>query len=551
MCPILRQIESHVQAAGIPAVGFLSYEASPAFDEALICHDPGDFPLLWFALFEKQEYWTDLPDPENPIHEKIAWRADLSRKDYRQAVQSIKSDLASGKTYQVNFTYRLNACFHLDPYALFHQLHLNQKSDFSAFIQTDRFSLCSGSPELFFELKGKVLRTRPMKGTCSRGRTRDEDDRLAERLCRSPKAQAENVMIVDLIRNDLGRIAKTGSVRVADLYKLEKYPNVWQMTSEVEAMTDASVTEIFQALFPCASVTGAPKAQTMQIIRQLESAPRNGYTGAVGWIAPNRSSRFSVAIRTACVDRKSGTAEFGTGGGVVWDSVADHEFLETLDKASILKKPQPEFQLVETCLWTPEEGYFLLDDHLKRMRDSACFFDFQCVERQIRKTLDGAAEHFPEQPQRVRLLLSRKGSVRVENAALSANPDTPIRLGLALFPVDVRDVFLYHKTTRRKVYEEARAACPDCDDVILWNQKNELTETTIANLVIQRDGQYWTPPVSSGLLNGTYRSCLLKQGIIKEKRLFRNDLNPCQTLYCINSVRRWIKAVLVDQIRER
>lgn len=543
--PLLREIESFTDDEGSEAIGFISYEAAPAFDPALGVYGIGDFPLIWFAFFREKETWTGLPESGESLESGVEWKAELSKFDYKDAVRRIKSRLAAGDTYQVNFTYRLRTPFRADPYTLFLRLHRNQTPKYSTFIQTGRFSVCSGSPELFFELRNRTLRCKPMKGTCARGFTVEQDREAAKNLSNAPKARAENVMIVDMVRNDLGRVADLGSVRVSELFEMEKYPKVWQMTSSVEARTGASVTDILRALFPCASVTGAPKPETMRIIRALEPSPRNVYTGAIGWIGPGRTARFNVAIRTACVDHKSGVAEFGTGGGIVWDSDAELEFKETLDKASILRGTWPDFQLLETLLWTPVEGYFLHERHLSRMHGSADYFDFPFPEAGIREALHGLVRKHPDAPLRIRILLARNGTFRLKKTPLkNAERRSPLRLQWCPFPVQRDSVFLFHKTTHREIYEKARAARPDSEDVILWNEKGEITETTVANLVIQADGKYWTPSVSCGLLGGVYRSWLLEQGEIAEKVLTKADLERCEAVWCVNSVRKWMKAVV-------
>ncbi|NQT26525.1 aminodeoxychorismate synthase component I [candidate division KSB1 bacterium] len=498
-------------------------------------------------MFKDKKKWANLPDPEYNPGEELQWQADISKNGYNKAIEKIKNQLASGATYQVNFTYRLRSPFHGNTYALFHRLQQNMNPLFGAFIKTDHFSICSGSPELFFELDNDSLHSRPMKGTCPRGMTLEQDRQAANELRNSNKNQAENVMIVDMIRNDMGRIATPGSVQVSRLFELEKYSSVWQMTSTVKAGTKASVTNIFEALFPCASITGAPKPQTMKIIRKLEQSPRNIYTGAIGLIGPNRQARFNVAIRTAWIDHRSRIAEFGTGGGIVWDSEAKSEFTETLDKSSILHQTWPKFHLLETLLWTQDEDYFLLEKHIKRMRDSAEYFDFKWKEESVWNVLQNRIAEFSKISQRVRLLLYQDGSLTLENnPILNSDKKGPLRLKLCPYPIQTKNVFLYHKTTHRKVYEKAQNSCMDCDDVILWNEKDEITETTIANIVIKLEGQYWTPPVSCGLLNGTFRSWLIDQGKIKERVMSKEVLDQCEEIICVNSVRKWIKAIMVN-----
>jgi para-aminobenzoate synthetase/4-amino-4-deoxychorismate lyase len=350
-------------------------------------------------------------------------------------------------------------------------------------------------------------------------------------------------MIVDMMRNDIGRIAEIGSVHVPSLFDVERYPTVWQMTSTVAAKTHASVTAILKALFPCASVTGAPKARTMEIIAELESSPRRIYTGAIGFIAPNRRAQLNVAIRTVLIEKRSGEAEYGVGGGVVWASTATGEYEECLTKARVLTAARPEFRLFETILCTPSDGLFLLDQHLARLRDSAEYFGFDYSDDAAREALGKV--QCRSQPMRVKLLVSLKGTVSVELSPFNVQSAiTHVRL--SAFPVDSQTIFLYHKTTHRKVYEDAIAEMPECDDVILWNERGEITESTIANVVVEIDGEFFTPPVACGLLAGVFREKLLKEGTIKERIVTVAEFKQSPRIFLINSLRQWREARLLS-----
>jgi len=377
-----------------------------------------------------------------------------------------------------------------------------------------------------------------MKGTVRRGLTPEEDKELADWLHNSIKNRAENVMIVDMIRNDLGRIARIGSVHVPELFVVEKYPTLLQMTSTVEASTGATLDEIFSALFPCASITGAPKVSTLNIIAELEATPRKLYTGSIGYILPNRKAQFSVAIRTALIDRQTHQAEYGVGGGIVWDSTCADEYSEALLKARVLTESPREFSLVETLLWTPQEGYFLRDKHLTRIRDSAEYFGFEFAKDDMEIYLDELAASFTS-PQRVRILLSRFGELKSE--ARSFQADTRIfKVCLTRHPIQSNDVFLYHKTTQREAYDNGLIVPQVYSDVLLYNEKNELTEFTIGNLVVEMNGELFTPPISCGLLGGTFRASLLEAGQIKERVIKVEDLKKYQKVFLINSVRKWV-----------
>ena len=541
--PLLRQLEAATER-GLFAAGFLTYEAASAFDPAFVTRPRRRLPLAWFALFERTESVDAPPRPGGPFR-LTRWRPSVAPDEYRRGVETIRRWIARGDTYQVNYTFRLQARLSGDPWSLFSRLWRAQRGCWAAFVDTGEQILCSVSPELFFRLSGDQIVTRPMKGTAPRGHTSAQDERRAVELEHSTKNRAENLMIVDMVRNDLGRIAHPGSVRVPRLFELEKYDSLYQLTSTVVARTDASLEEIFGALFPCASITGAPKIRTMELIRDLENDPREIYTGAIGWAGPSRQACFNVAIRTAQIDRASGTAIYGTGGGIVWDSEAGEEYRECRTKALILTQKRPEFSLLETLRWEPDSDFVLLRRHLDRIEASARYFDLPCHRRRIEQALRERAERFPPGPHQLRLLLHAEGGFEIEAAPLEPGSKT-WRVALAREPVDRSDRLLYHKTTYRHLYESARLGHPDLDDVILWNRDGQLTESTVANLVLMIDGQWLTPPVRCGLLPGTLRAQLLSEGQIRERVLPRAALARADAIYLINSLRGWIPARLDD-----
>ena len=545
--PTLESVEAAVQD-GLHAAGFISYEAAPAFDPALVCREPGNLPLVWFGLFERAEPFQppDCAPPDNCRHPE--WRSGVSRSHYESAIESIRTYLKSGDTYQVNYTLRLRRRDAGDPWNLFLRLISAQQAGYSAFVDTGRFSICSASPELFFALDGNRLFSRPMKGTSARGRTADEDAAFALALSRSEKNRAENVMIVDMIRNDLGRIAGSGSVNVVNLFDVEKYPTLWQMTSTVECTSDAGLTRILSALFPCASVTGAPKVRTMQIIRELEPEPRGVYTGCIGFSSPGRKAQFNVAIRTVTIDNRSGLAECGVGGGIVWDSDSQDEYDECVTKAAFLTSGPTDFMLLETMLWDGS-AFFLLDKHLERIAASALYFGFSCDRGVIESRLLDCVRSLRSQQTRIRLLLSRRGEIRIEHTDLPAEPPGKTwKVALATSPVDARNTLLYHKTTDRTVYERARADAINADDIILWNEQAQVTESTIANVVIERNGTLITPPVSCGLLPGVFRQLLLETGKISEAIVSVDELFRAPRVYLVNSVRTWMPVTLLGEL---
>lgn len=532
---VLRRVEEATRR-GQYAAGYVAYEAAPAFDRAFVTRSSGAMPLAVFGLYEQAVPAAGLPLPEDD-GDVGEWRATQSEADYREALRRIRDYIQAGDTYQVNYTMRLRAPFSGNPYALFHRLAAAQSGRHAAYMETDDWAVCSASPELFFDRHPPRIVCRPMKGTAPRGLWSADDEARSARLRASEKDRAENVMIVDMIRNDLGRVAAPGSVRVLRTFDVERYPTVFQMTSTVEAFTDAGLSEVFQALFPCASVTGAPKVRTMAIIRELESEPRGVYTGAIGLVEPGGSARFNVAIRTVSIDKRSGRAEYGVGGGIVWDSDAEREYQECLTKARVLTEEPVCADLLEALLWSPVDGFFLLDEHLKRLADSAAYFGFACDPARLRERLTAMAK--PDSAAKVRVVLDRNGGIRVSLHPLPRRSTSPLRVAISDRPVDPNDRFLYHKTTRRCVYDAAKERFPGVDDVLLINVRNELTESTIANLVVDFDGDRVTPPLFCGLLPGTFREHLLRRGDIREAVVRVEDLKRATGIYLINSVRRW------------
>lgn len=554
--PLLAEVRRQTELGRI-AVGWIAYEAAPAFDAALVVRKPERIPLAWFALFARGERAPGPEDEANPETFTPSWRGGPTPALYRDAVARIHGDIAAGETYQVNYTYRLRAPWDGgDALARFAALARAQRSRYGAFVDTGSLAVLSASPELCFRLEGDLVTCRPMKGTAARGLTVAADLRQAELLRASEKERAENVMIVDMVRNDLGRVARTGSVRVPRLWETERYPTLWQMTSTVCAETGAPLEELLGAIFPSASITGAPKVRTMRIIAGLERTPRGIYTGCVGVLGPGRRAWMNVAIRTLVVDRRRGLAEYGTGSGIVWDSQAGAELAECRTKTLVLGGAPPPFGLLETLAWLPRRGFLLLERHLARLSASADYFGFACDRSALRRQLAAATAGL-RRAQRVRLVLDRRGGAEISVAPLGTGAvplgnRPPARnrrvlcAGLARGPVRRDDPFLYHKTTRRDVYESARAARPDCAETILWNEEGEVTEGTIANVVLRDAAGWWTPPVESGLLAGTFRDELLGRGVVRERRIGVGEVRAARGLWLISSVRGWRPCRLVD-----
>lgn len=538
--PALRAVQAAADA-GLYAGGYVTYEAAPAFDAAFQVNTPSpDLPLLWFGVFTGPRAPEEEPTGGYSVS---AWEADGDFETYRDALGGIRDGIAAGEVYQVNHTFRLRARFEGDPVA-FRQRLRGASPPFAAYLDIGRHQIVSASPELFFHRMGDRITARPMKGTRPRGRWCEEDDRIAAELSASPKDRAENVMIVDLLRSDLGRLATPGSIHVPHLFEIERYPTVWQMTSTIEARLRPKIAldDIFGALFPCGSVTGAPKVSATRFITRHEVAPRAVYCGAIGYVTPRQEAVFSVAIRTALLDAETGRIEYGVGGGIVWDSDPESEYREAWSKAAVLAGA-PAFDLLETLRW--EDGaYSLLDRHLDRLMASADYFGFAASRDAVQEALLAHGRQRPEGAWRVRLRLPPDGVPCVESALLSPLPSGPLPVALALAPVSRADPFLCHKTTHRMAYGARRAGRPDCFDVLLWNEEGELTEFTIGNLVVERDGRFWTPPRACGLLDGTFRAELLARGRLEERVLRREDLAAASAVWLINSVRGWVPVTL-------
>jgi len=532
-------------AAGQWLAGMVSYEAAPAFDPALSTVSPGDFPLVAFNVYD-----SVINDPAHLDGSGTVarWSPSVDEATYVSHIDQIRELIRQGETYQVNYTLRMRGQLEGAAQALYRDLIIAQSGGFGAFLEIDDWQLVSASPELFFrwDRAGKLV-TRPMKGTTRRGRFTAEDRALVEELISSEKERAENVMIVDLIRNDLGRVAEFGSVSVSELFAVEQYNTVWQMTSEIEAQArpDVDLFDVFAALFPSGSVTGAPKTATMGTIAALEGTPRNIYCGAIGVLAPPDSyaprAQFNVPIRTVLVNTASGAAEYGVGGGITYDSTSGGEYAEAMLKTEVLGKSTERFTLLETMRWDPQhEGIWLLDRHLARLADSGRYLGFSFDVEAIRASLE--ALDF-DRVTRVRLLANDDG-FSLESAPL-VEGTSPVKLAIDTVPVDRRDWRLFHKTTSRQTYEAAAARHPGADDVILINSDGNITETTIGNIAVQIGGTWLTPPTTDGLLAGTYRAELLGSCQMAERSISVHELRQSRAIAVLNSVRGFKNGIVL------
>ncbi|CCQ94278.1 Para-aminobenzoate synthase, subunit I [[Clostridium] ultunense Esp] len=542
--PSLREIQRAIDS-GLYAAGYISHEAAPAFDPRFRVKKGGAMPLLWFGLFHNPHSLVSLIE-DNISFSLSEWQPTISRKKYNEDISKIKEAIKNGQTYQVNYTMRLRARFEGNDLAFYHHLLNGQRASYCAYLNLGRFRVLSVSPELFFRWDGNQIVTKPMKGTIKRGRWPAEDDIRSAKLRNSAKNQAENVMIVDLLRNDLGRICNTGSVKVTQLFEIERYPTVFQMTSTITGVTSkgTKLENIFSALFPSGSVTGAPKVSTMDIITELEKSPREVYCGTIGFASPSGEALFNVAIRTVIIDAYTNIATYGVGGGITWDSTAEEEFDEALAKAAVLTANYSNFDLLET-LRLDYGQYTLLEKHLKRLETSANYFDFQFSRVKVEETLHNFSHKYSQGVWRVRLLVSQNGEIHLEKEPLHPTSNGPLPVALAPSPISRDNCFLFHKTTYREPYNRIHNSLSHVFDVLFWNQEGELTEFTLGNLVLELDGELWTPVVDSGLLPGTFREYLIERGEIKERILTLEDLKKADRIWLINSVRGWVPVYLV------
>ncbi len=543
---VLKSINRKVLESKLYAAGFISYQASPAFDRSLnVKPDYSLIPLISFALYSKAEE-IDSPALNNCNQEPFStgpWNFSITEDVYKDKIVEIKKYLEAGNTYQVNFTLPLKADFYGCPFSFFSHLLPDAKVKYAAYIESDDYAICSFSPELFFIKQGKNITMKPMKGTAPRGITPEDDRQKREWLADSEKNRAENLMITDMIRNDVSRIAERGSVKVIDAFTIETYPTLFQMTSTVTAETDASLPEIFKALFPCASITGAPKVSTMMIIEDLEPEARGIYTGSIGLIKPGGDALFNVAIRTVTIDKKKQKGTYGVGGGIVWDSDPEEEYKECLTKCAIIRRSGDSFFLFETIKYSDGE-FFLLHEHLERIKSSANYYRIPFSrDDAVNKLAEAVKGSEPRDILRIKFMLRPDGNIEIAASPLTPLPE-PYIITVASAPLDRENPFLYHKTSVRRMYNEALTKSGNYNDVIIFNKEMELTESTIANIVLRFNEDLYTPPVSCGLLPGTMRSSLIKSGRIKERVLYLNDLEKANEIFLINSLRGWIKPLL-------
>lgn len=546
----LQQID-FLRGSGAHLAGFFSYEFGWAFEPKLASRplSSSTLPLAWFGAYE--------PPQELDARELDAWLDasmdntrgtalhikgfDLSRSEYEAAFRATQTHLAQGDIYQINLTMRAEAMLEGDPINLFRKLLFQQPVDYAALMKIDGHLVLSISPELFLKREGQNLTCKPMKGTAARGRTVAEDRKITQWLANDAKSRAENTMILDLMRNDLSRIAKPGSVCVPSLCEVERYRSLFQMTSTTtgQLRDGVGLPRIIQRLFPCGSITGAPKLRAMEIISDLEATPRGVYTGSIGSIDPSGDFCFNIAIRTLVVDN-DGRGTLGTGSGVVYDSGAAPEYDECLLKLQVFAEPVEPFTLFETMRWTPEDGFFLLERHLRRLMESAAYFDFPFDACNAENTLRTAAEQWPAKPHRVRLDLDDQGRISLVPTALTHEDEEQWTVCITKEPVCAQNRFLFHKTSHRKFYDQTRKAYQSrwgCREVLFCNEDGFVTEGSFTNLFVELDGKLLTPHLHHGLLPGTFRAGLLDYGYAEEADITPDMVQHASALYLGNSLR--------------
>ncbi len=561
-------------ADGLHLAGWLGYEFGYLLEPSLakrIHPNPGK-PLARLGVFRaplifdhksRDSHGTLWPDP-SPAQASSDYRIanlhpDLMQTEYTAALARIKAYIESGDTYQVNFTLKLLFDFEGAPESLYQALRRNQSVSFGAYLRSGVQRILSFSPELFFKRTGEQCLVRPMKGTGQRGPHPAEDARLIKFLQGDEKNRSENVMIVDLLRNDLGRICTPGTVTTRSLFDIETYETLHQMTSTITGHLprETKIEPLFRALFPCGSVTGAPKIRTMEIIHELENGPRGVYTGAIGFIAPSGEAIFNVPIRTIELNGTKG--EMGIGSGIIHDSEPEQEWRECLLKGRFLSDSAPVFSLMETMLWQPSSGYWLLCEHLERLADSAAYFRYPVSRPELMARLEKLALNFAASPMRVRLSLAKNGRMELDASPCPApaavtlpTPQTAQaelpRVTFSAQATDPGSPWLFHKTTLREPYDTERQRALEAGfyEVLFTNTKGEVTEGSITSIFVQRQGTLLTPAMECGLLPGVFRRYLLAQSplVVREAILTRQDIEQAEALFVGNSVRGLVRVRL-------
>lgn len=549
---------------GLYLCGYLAYEAAYYFIDKKIQdtkESNKEQALLHFIAFKSMqivdrqtidEAFVEIQ--QDPASQLCAhgFKLSVSESKYLAAIKKIKSYIRAGDTYQINYTIKFKFRLRGTASALYQALRQTQPVEFGAFLNFPTLKIVSLSPELFVRKQGDTLVSKPMKGTAKRGLNQKEDEFIVDFLKHDPKTLSENVMIVDLIRNDFGRICKTGSVVVKNLFEVQTFKTIHQMISTVKGKlkSDISFESLLHGLFPCGSITGAPKIRTMEIINDLEIEPRGVYTGAIGYILSNNDFYFNVPIRTIVMN-KHNQCEMGIGSGIIHESNAKAEFEECILKADFLTNLNDNFYLIETFKYDAEKMlYSHLDKHMYRLLDSATYFGFKIKQyliderlAEIKKELDTQQGEF-----KVRLCAYQTGEVNISYESLLSESSLLAKtLVIGEQRISSRSIFQYHKTSRREVYNEEfdKASKAGHYDAIILNQHNEVAEACRHNLFIRKDGLLITPPIKAGVLQGIYRQKMIDEEQAIEKVVTLDDLQNCDEVLLTNSVRGAIKVLLV------
>ena len=528
---LLAQVESY-QEQGYYVVGYVSYEAAPAFEEKLAVHKApllGEY-LLYFTVHDRVET-SPIPLTYDDIDLPSNWQEVTSEADYEKAIAQIHHHLRQGDTYQVNYTVQLKQDLSANPFAIYNRMVVEQEAGYNAYVEHDEMAVISMSPELFFEQNDRELTTRPMKGTTQRGVTDQEDFAQASWLEQDPKNRSENMMIVDLLRNDMNRISEVGSEYVERLCQVEQYSTVWQMTSTIKSQLrlDVDLVAIFRSLFPCGSITGAPKIATMEIIKNLEPKPRGVYCGTIGLLFPNGRRIFNVAIRT--IQLYKGQAIYGVGGGITWDSTWESEYREVHQKAAVLYRKQARFKLITTGKIS-QKSLLFEDQHLERLTKASRYFAYPFDPEELRQKIEEECQTCDShQDYRLRISLSKSGEIELSRQILAPLSTSFCKAKLCLQEADLNQSFTYFKTTHRPHLSLGK------QEIIYHNVAGELLETSIGNLVLKINGKLYTPPINLGILLGIYRQHLLGKGQVEEKIMTLADLNQAEAVFGCNAVR--------------
>ena len=538
---LLAQVESY-QEQGYYVVGYVSYEAAPAFEEKLAVHKAPLLAeyLLYFTVHDSVET-SPIPLTYDEVALSSDWQEVTSSEDYEKAIAQIHYHLRQGDTYQVNYTVQLKQDLSADPFAIYNRMVVEQEAGYNAYVEHDEMAVISMSPELFFEQNDRELTTRPMKGTTQRGVTDHEDLEQASWLEQDPKNRSENMMIVDLLRNDMNRISEVGSEHVERLCQVEQYSTVWQMTSTIKSWLrpDVDLVTIFRSLFPCGSITGAPKIATMEIIKELEPQPRGVYCGTIGLLLPNGRRIFNVAIRT--IQLNQGKAIYGVGGGITWDSTWESEYREVHQKAAVLYRKQARFQLITTGKISKKNLLFE-EQHIERLRKAGRYFAFSFDVEDLKQKIEEECQACDiNQDYRLRISLSKSGEIAVDCQALEPLSPTFCQAKLCLQEANLQQAFTYFKTTHRPHLNLGK------HEKIYHNTRGELLETSIGNLVLKIDGKLYTPPIRLGILPGIYRQHLLETGQLEEKVLTFADIDQAEAIYGCNAVRGLYELILQEK----